>query len=154
MRAIEFHGGERLELVERPDPEPGPGELLIAPEAVGICGTDVEIFEGSLAYFREGMAVYPVVPGHEWTGTVVDVGPGVDRVRARATGWWGRWRSAAASACAAAPAARTSARPAPRRASPAATARWPRGSSSRPPTRTGSTCQPARLRWSSRRRWR
>jgi 2-desacetyl-2-hydroxyethyl bacteriochlorophyllide A dehydrogenase len=77
MRAIEFHGDERLELVERPDPTPGPGELLIAPSAVGICGTDVEIFEGSLAYFRMGLAEYPIVPGHEWTGVVVDVGKDV-----------------------------------------------------------------------------
>jgi L-iditol 2-dehydrogenase len=77
MRAVEFHGGERVELVERPDPAPGPGELLIAPEAVGICGTDVEIYEGGMAYFRDGLAAYPVVPGHEWAGTVVDVGPGV-----------------------------------------------------------------------------
>jgi len=78
MRAIEFHGEERLEIVERPDPTPGEGELLIAPSAVGICGTDVEIFEGSLAYFRMGLAEYPIVPGHEWTGVVVDVGAGVD----------------------------------------------------------------------------
>ncbi|HEX6025146.1 MAG TPA: alcohol dehydrogenase catalytic domain-containing protein [Solirubrobacter sp.] len=77
MRAIEFHGAERLELVERPDPTPGAGQLLIAPSAVGICGTDVEIFEGSLAYFRMGLAEYPIVPGHEWTGVVVDVGAGV-----------------------------------------------------------------------------
>jgi L-iditol 2-dehydrogenase len=77
MRAIEFHGDERLEIVERPDPAPGEGELLIAPTAVGICGTDVEIFDGSLAYFRMGIAAYPIVPGHEWTGTVVDVGAGV-----------------------------------------------------------------------------
>jgi L-iditol 2-dehydrogenase len=77
MRAIEFHGDERLELVERPDPTPGEGELLIAPTAVGICGTDVEIFEGSLAYFRMGIARYPIVPGHEWTGEVVAVGRGV-----------------------------------------------------------------------------
>jgi threonine dehydrogenase-like Zn-dependent dehydrogenase len=77
MRAIEFHGGERLELVERPDPRPAEGELLIAPSAVGICGTDVEIFEGSMAYFRDGLAQYPIVPGHEWTGTVVEVGSGV-----------------------------------------------------------------------------
>lgn len=77
MHAIEFHGRERLELVERPDPAPGPGELLIAPTAVGICGTDVEIFEGSLVYFREGWARYPIVPGHEWVGEVVDVGAGV-----------------------------------------------------------------------------
>src|SRR3954468_11415306 len=77
MRAIEFHGEERLELGERVDPTPGPGELLIEPTAVGICGTDIEIFDGSLAYFRMGIAEYPIVPGHEWTGTVVDVGPGV-----------------------------------------------------------------------------
>jgi L-iditol 2-dehydrogenase len=77
MRAIEFHGAEELEIVERPDPVPGEGELLIAPTAVGICGTDIEIFHGSLAYFRMGIAEYPIVPGHEWTGTVVDVGAGV-----------------------------------------------------------------------------
>jgi L-iditol 2-dehydrogenase len=77
VRAIEFHGAERLEIVERPDPAPGPGELLIAPAAVGICGTDVEIFDGSMAYFRDGLAAYPIVPGHEWAGEVVDVGRGV-----------------------------------------------------------------------------
>ena len=82
MHAIEFHGDERLEIVERPDPAPGEGELLIAPTAVGICGTDIEIFEGSLAYFRMGIAEYPIVPGHEWTGTVVDVGRGRDRLLA------------------------------------------------------------------------
>jgi 2-desacetyl-2-hydroxyethyl bacteriochlorophyllide A dehydrogenase len=78
MQAIEFHGGERVELVERPDPEPAPGELLIAPEAVGICGTDVEIHVGSMAYVRDGFAAYPVVPGHEWAGTVLATGAGVD----------------------------------------------------------------------------
>ncbi len=77
MHAVEFHGAQRLEIVERPDPTPGEGELLIAPTAVGICGTDIEIFEGSLAYFRMGLAEFPIVPGHEWTGTVVDVGRGV-----------------------------------------------------------------------------
>jgi 2-desacetyl-2-hydroxyethyl bacteriochlorophyllide A dehydrogenase len=81
MHAIEFHGDERLELVERPDPDPAEGQLLIAPSAVGICGTDVEIFEGSLAYFRMGLAEYPIVPGHEWTGVVVDVGAGVTGFR-------------------------------------------------------------------------
>jgi L-iditol 2-dehydrogenase len=77
MNAVEFLGGERLEVVSRPDPTPGPGELLIAPTAVGICGTDVEIFEGSLVYFREGWAKFPIVPGHEWVGDVVEVGQGV-----------------------------------------------------------------------------
>src|SRR3954447_12813524 len=77
MRALEFHGNEQLEIVERPDPVPGEGDLLIEPTAVGICGTDIEVFDGSLAYFRMGIAAYPIVPGHEWTGTVVDVGAAV-----------------------------------------------------------------------------
>lgn len=38
MRAVEIRGPGDLDVVERPDPEPGSGELLIAPEAVGICG--------------------------------------------------------------------------------------------------------------------
>src|SRR4051794_35410491 len=77
MRALEFHGNEQLEIVERSDPAPGEGQLLIEPTAVGICGTDIEIFDGSLAYFRMGLAQYPIVPGHEWTGTVLEVGRGV-----------------------------------------------------------------------------
>jgi L-iditol 2-dehydrogenase len=79
MRAIEFHGDERAELVERPDLRPGEGELLLEPIAVGFCGTDVEIYEGSMAYYRAGLAHYPVVPGHEWVAEVVEVGEGVDR---------------------------------------------------------------------------
>ena len=77
MRAIEFRGGGRLALVERPDPVPAAGEVVVAPEAVGICATDVEILDGVMAYFRTGDASYPIVPGHEWIGTVVSVGPGV-----------------------------------------------------------------------------
>src|SRR3954449_7066993 len=77
MRALEFHGDERVEIVEGPVPAPGEGQLLIEPTAVGICGTDIEIFDGSLAYFRMGLAQYPIVPGHEWTGTVLEVGRGV-----------------------------------------------------------------------------
>src|SRR3954452_11576616 len=76
MRALEFHGNEQLEIVERPDPSPAEGQLLIEPTAVGICGTDIEIFDGSLAYFRMGLAQYPIVPGHEWTGTGLEAGKG------------------------------------------------------------------------------
>jgi L-iditol 2-dehydrogenase len=74
MKAVEFLGNERLEIRERPDPEPGPNDLLIAPRAVGICGTDIEVFEGSLVYFRTGLARYPIVPGHEWVGEVLHTG--------------------------------------------------------------------------------
>jgi benzoate-CoA ligase len=54
-------------LEERDVPRPGPGEVLIRPEVVGLCGTDLEIVDGSIdpAYTR-----YPLVLGHEWSGTV------------------------------------------------------------------------------------
>lgn len=54
-----------------------PGEVLVRVAYVGICGTDLEIFEGSLGYFKNGMGEYPLVPGHECSGTVVGVGPRV-----------------------------------------------------------------------------
>jgi threonine dehydrogenase-like Zn-dependent dehydrogenase len=61
-------------LTELPDPAPGPGEVLVAPAAVGICGSDLELLDGRrpAEYVR-----YPVVPGHEWSGRVVSVGAGV-----------------------------------------------------------------------------
>jgi L-iditol 2-dehydrogenase len=55
-------------------PEPGPDDLLIAPDAVGICGTDIELLDGTMAYLRSGLASFPLVPGHEWTGVVTALG--------------------------------------------------------------------------------
>jgi threonine dehydrogenase-like Zn-dependent dehydrogenase len=56
-------------LEERAIPTPGPGEVLIRPVVVGLCGTDLEIVDGSIdpAYTH-----YPLVLGHEWSGTVAD----------------------------------------------------------------------------------
>lgn len=53
---------------------PGPGEIVARPVHVGICGTDLELLAGVVdpAYVR-----YPLVPGHEWSGVVEAVGPGV-----------------------------------------------------------------------------
>jgi len=61
-------------LVDVPSPQPGPGEVLVAPAAVGICGSDLELLDGRRppAYVR-----FPVVPGHEWAGRVEALGPGV-----------------------------------------------------------------------------
>lgn len=81
MRAVEFSGHRRLAIVERPDPTPADGELLIAPQAVGICATDIEIFDGTMAYYRLGQARYPVIPGHEWSGEVVGMAEGVSGFR-------------------------------------------------------------------------
>jgi 2-desacetyl-2-hydroxyethyl bacteriochlorophyllide A dehydrogenase len=67
------------ELVEGPLPRPGPGEVLVAVGAAGLCGSDVELYDGRRP---EGYRRYPVVPGHEWAGTVAEVGESVSQVRA------------------------------------------------------------------------
>lgn len=57
------------------EPAPGPGEVAVAVAAAGICGSDLELLDGTrpAPYVR-----YPVVPGHEWSGRVAAVGPGVE----------------------------------------------------------------------------
>ena len=62
-----------VELREHEIPTPGEGEILVKVEGCGICGTDVHEYR----YDPFGMA--PVVLGHEGTGEVVAIGPGVDK---------------------------------------------------------------------------
>lgn len=73
MRAIVFTSEGELSLEERPRPVPGVKEILIETAAVGICGTDTHVFDGEF----EG-TVFPLVPGHEATGTIVAFGEGVN----------------------------------------------------------------------------
>jgi len=68
--------GGSLQLEERPDPRPGPGDLLIRVEACGVCRTDVHILDGDLPGIR-----HPIVPGHEVVGIVEAVGSGVPTAR-------------------------------------------------------------------------
>lgn len=73
MRALVWHGPERMSVDELPDPEAGAGEVLLAPEAAGICGSDVEGYVGG-----QSNRTPPLVMGHELAGTVVAIGAGVD----------------------------------------------------------------------------
>lgn len=75
--AVVVQGPHRARLMERTVPSLKPGEVLVRVSYVGICGTDLEILEGTLGYYRSGMAEYPIVPGHESSGTIVAVGPRV-----------------------------------------------------------------------------
>jgi propanol-preferring alcohol dehydrogenase len=59
-----------LEHVTADVPRPGPGELLVAVRACGVCRTDLHVAEGDLPVHRNG-----VIPGHEVVGEVVEVGP-------------------------------------------------------------------------------
>jgi L-iditol 2-dehydrogenase len=76
MRAV-ITGPGKIELADGISHTPGPGDLVIRPDAVGICGTDIELLEGTMAYLTSGFASYPLVPGHEWTGVVTQVGGAV-----------------------------------------------------------------------------
>jgi L-iditol 2-dehydrogenase len=79
MRALLVEHPGDMRLVELPVEEPARGEVLVRVGAAGICGSDVELLDGTRApaYVR-----YPIVPGHEWAGTVAAVGAGVRSVRA------------------------------------------------------------------------
>lgn len=78
MYAYQLTGPEKGQLVELDRPKPKEDELLIRTHVVGICGTDVEMLRGTMPYFRLGWAQYPVILGHEWSGTVVETGSAVE----------------------------------------------------------------------------
>ncbi|GGS93959.1 zinc-dependent alcohol dehydrogenase [Streptomyces chromofuscus] len=65
--------GEHRLVAHTPRP-PGPGEAQVRVHAVGICGSDREVYQGNRP---EGYVRYPLTPGHEWSGTVAEAGPGV-----------------------------------------------------------------------------
>jgi 2-desacetyl-2-hydroxyethyl bacteriochlorophyllide A dehydrogenase len=69
VRALVVTSPGHVGLEDIPRPQPEPDELLIQPLACGMCGTDLELIDGSidLAYVR-----YPLVLGHEWVGRVLD----------------------------------------------------------------------------------
>ncbi len=71
VRAVHITGPDRFEIVERPTPEVPPGFVLAAPSYVGLCGTDLDLFDGSMPYLHQGFAAYPLQPGHEWSGTLL-----------------------------------------------------------------------------------
>ena len=77
FEALVIRGANRAQLEARELPPLRPGELLVRVSHAGVCGTDLEILEGTLGYYRTGQASYPIVPGHESAGTVVTAGPRV-----------------------------------------------------------------------------
>jgi alcohol dehydrogenase, propanol-preferring len=67
---------EPLELAEVPNPEPGPGQVLVRIEASGLCHTDIHAWRGDWPV----KPTPPFIPGHEGVGIVEATGPGVTRV--------------------------------------------------------------------------
>jgi len=65
-------------VIEVHEPAVGEHDLLVEIERVGICGTDVEFFNGDMAYLHSGHAKYPLQLGHEWCGRVIGIGSQVN----------------------------------------------------------------------------
>jgi L-iditol 2-dehydrogenase len=77
MRVSVLTQPRTIELVERPDPTPGPHEVLVRIASVGVCGSDVHYYEdGRLGPF---VVDAPLVLGHEASGVVVALGEAVTR---------------------------------------------------------------------------
>jgi 2-desacetyl-2-hydroxyethyl bacteriochlorophyllide A dehydrogenase len=72
MKALVIESPGQAVYRQVPTPIPGRGQVLIRVAVAGLCGTDLHIFHG------EYMAEYPIVPGHEFCGTVAALGDGVD----------------------------------------------------------------------------
>ena len=78
MRAMVLERlGERLKMVERPDPEPAHGEVRLRVAACGVCRTDLHVVDGELSDPK-----LPIVPGHEIVGRVDAVGAAVATLKA------------------------------------------------------------------------
>ena len=75
MKAAVYRGEQVLQVEDVPDPVPGPGQAVMKVKYAAICGTDVHAFMYDIA--KPG-----TVLGHEFAGTIVDVGEGVSRVKA------------------------------------------------------------------------
>ena len=73
MKAIQITHSQELKIIEMENPQaPGVGEVLLRLRYVGFCGSDINTFMG-----RNGMALNPVIPGHEVGATIEAVGEGV-----------------------------------------------------------------------------
>ncbi len=77
MKAIRIHGPKAAGYEDVPMPKPGADDVLVRVRAVAICATDIELFDGTMFYLTSGMASLPLIPGHEWSGEVVELGANV-----------------------------------------------------------------------------
>jgi 2-desacetyl-2-hydroxyethyl bacteriochlorophyllide A dehydrogenase len=76
MRAAVIDKPGQVRVGEVPDPTPGLGQVIVQVEACGVCGTDLHIAAGEFP-----PTPYPIVPGHEFAGSIVAIGPGAAGIR-------------------------------------------------------------------------
>ncbi|MGG1313177.1 zinc-dependent alcohol dehydrogenase family protein [Cohnella laeviribosi] len=76
MKALVIKSPRNAVVKDVPYPKPGPREVTIQVKRCGICGTDLHIYQGTF------LPKYPLIPGHEFSGVVHEVGEGVTRFKA------------------------------------------------------------------------
>jgi 2-desacetyl-2-hydroxyethyl bacteriochlorophyllide A dehydrogenase len=77
MRAVVTHRAGTMGLAEVPEPaDPGPGQVLVHPEAVGICGSDYHFLTGEIVTPPEFGPQFPRIQGHEVAARIASLGPG------------------------------------------------------------------------------
>jgi L-iditol 2-dehydrogenase len=87
MQAAVLYDVGRMAVRDVPRPEPAPGEVVVRPTAVGLCGTDFHIFEGHGNYHTDArgrrvpLTEHPQILGHEVAGIVESLGAGVTDLR-------------------------------------------------------------------------
>jgi erythritol/L-threitol dehydrogenase len=75
MQAVRNYAPRDFRLEKIPRPSAGPGEAVISVDAAGICGSDGKTFIGASSFWDSWVKA-PVVPGHEFFGTVIELGEG------------------------------------------------------------------------------
>jgi 2-desacetyl-2-hydroxyethyl bacteriochlorophyllide A dehydrogenase len=85
MKGMVFKGNRQIELMDFPDPTPGPGEVVLEIKASGMCGSDLKFYRAADATAALGLGAIsgPLIAGHEPCGVVAAVGPGVSPKQAR-----------------------------------------------------------------------
>ena len=73
MKALQYLAEGKADVVELPVPRIAEDEVLVAARSVGVCHSDIDLLEGRYIIPFS----YPLIPGHEWAGEVVQVGPKV-----------------------------------------------------------------------------
>ena len=85
MKGVVFPGDRKLQILDFPDPTPGPGEVVLEIRASGMCGSDLKFYRavGGASALGLGKISGPLIAGHEPCGVVVAVGAGVSAKQAR-----------------------------------------------------------------------
>lgn len=81
MKAVLLPGSGAVEVVDRPTPAPGAGEVLVRVRSSALCRSDMSLYNGTPIVGGENAGTGAIVPGHESAGEIAAVGAGVQGIR-------------------------------------------------------------------------